>query len=261
MAYDPPADRPENIPPPTMEDANYGTPTRPVGDTGSVPAAEGSLIDSYKRVVLSPNVSVFEDEIPKASWSKTFIGIGMVMLITLVVGLIIFYGFAALLPDLYDPGRQLRVAEERLRDVGALDRFQWILDGSGFFLSVWGVILGVLVTPIFFFLGAGATYLSARILGGKEGNFMTHAYLLSLSYTPLRVASNLAALVPLVGGIASLAAFFYQLYLAGLSMQASQRMEPGKAMMAAFIPLIIGLVLGCVGIIFIASSLAAALAR
>jgi hypothetical protein len=44
-------------------------------------------------------------------------------------------------------------------------------------------------------------------------------------------------------------------------MQASQRMEPGKAMMAAFIPLIVGLVLGCVGIIFLATSLASALAR
>jgi hypothetical protein len=223
--------------------------------------APGSLVDSYKRVVLSPGVAVFEGEIPRASWNKTLLGVGIVMLATLAASLIVTYGFAALMPDIYDPARQLRTAEEQLRQVDALERFRPILDAVRFFSGGWGIAIALLATPVFFFLGAGATYIAARLFGGKGGDFMTHSYLLSLSYTPLRVISNLAALVPFVGGIVSLAQLFYQLYLAGLSMQASQRMEPGKAMMAAFVPFILALVLGCVGIVIAAFAFASTIVR
>src|SRR5688500_13556982 len=116
MAYEPPADRRESAPPPPRDDLGMGTPTRPVGqmpDVTGAPVGAGGLVDSYKRVVLSPGVAVFEDEIPRASWNKTLLGVGAVMLATLAASRIVTYGFAALLPDLYHPARKIRQAEEQ----------------------------------------------------------------------------------------------------------------------------------------------------
>jgi hypothetical protein len=246
VAYDPPGGSasPPEIPPPMREG---GEPTRPVGSIGA-PSTEKNLVESYRRTVLSPSVENFEEEIPRASWAKVFIGIGLVMAATLVAALTVRYLFAALLPDLYDPLRQVRETEARLREANLYEQFRWLPEAILAATSGGSIVVAVLSTPIFFFLGAGATYLAARIFGGRGGSFLTHSYLLSLSYAPLRVVSNLVGLVPVVSGIASLALFAYQLYLAGQSMQASQRMEPGKAMMAAFVPLILTLVLLCVGL-------------
>jgi site-specific recombinase len=99
-------------------------------------------------------------------------------------------------------------------------------------------------TFIGFFLGAGILWLAARMLGGTGSDFMTHSYLLSLSYTPTRVLGALLGIIPIIGWLIGLALVIYQLYLAGLAMQASQRMQPGRAQMAAFLPAIIGVVLG-----------------
>jgi hypothetical protein len=53
--------------------------------------------------------------------------------------------------------------------------------------------------------------------------------------------------------------FFYQLYCAGVAMQTSQRMAPGRAQMAAFLPSILGIVLTCLCAILAVFGLVAAI--
>ena len=268
MPYEPPEDGAGSVPAPMSPsppgDYGYGTPTKSVEDMGGAPGAStnaGGLVETYRRVVLSPSVEVFEDEIPRASWGKTLFGIGIVTATTIVVSAITFYGLGALFPDLYNPTRSIAEVEARLREANILEQWRWLLDLLGFLLGAGGILLSAALTPILFFVGAGALYISSRLFGGRGSDFMTHSYLLSISYTPLRAVSTLAGLVPIVSGFVSLALFLYQLYLAGVSMQASRRMEPGKAMMAAFVPLIALLLLMCVGIIALIAVLAPMIQR
>src|SRR5207253_9546373 len=101
-------------------------------------------------------------------------------------------------------------------------------------------------------------WLAARMFGGTNSNFMTHSYLLSLSYTPLRIIGSVIGIIPILGGLVAFAAGLYQLYSAGLAMQASQRMQPGRAQLAAWLPLVVGILLACLcGVILIFAAAAA----
>ena len=108
-----------------------------------------------------------------------------------------------------------------------------------------GAIVFGVATFLTFFLGAGTLFLTSKMFGGNGEGFMTHCYLLSLSYVPTRILTWLLAFVPCIGNIAPLVLTLYQVYCAGQSMRASQRLEPGKAMLAAFIPAIVMIVLIC----------------
>ncbi len=109
--------------------------------------------------------------------------------------------------------------------------------------------MGLIFTYVFFYAGAGIQYLVAKMLGGQGQGFGTHAYLDSLSYTPIKVVSTIVQIIPIIGSFIAIGLTLYQLYLQGLGLQASQRLPAGKAMLAAFTPLIVTLVLGCISVV------------
>lgn len=230
-------------PPPPPMGGPAGGPSFNVGSMGTVNQATlRDLFQSYMNAVMKPNVSTYEMEIPRASWLRTLVGVIAVDIVSFLIGLI-FAGLAY---------AQVNSALAQLHAQGIYqyDSFINLVAGGG---GVVATVLGLLLTPIGFFLGAGVLWLSARMFGGTNSDFMTHSYLLSLSYTPLRIISRVLGIIPILGALVSFVAFFYQLYSAGLSMQASQRMQPGRAQLAAFLPLIVCIVLGCLcGVILIA---------
>jgi len=219
-----------------------------VGSLGTVNQASlQDLFQSWMSALTKPSAATYEAEIPKASWLRTLIGVAVVTLVSFLINLI-FAGLAANSMNTY-------LNQLHAQGVYSMD---WVanLGGGG---GIVGAFLGLVFTACFFFLGAGILWLMARMFGGTNSNFMTHAYLLSISYTPLRVIAAIANIIPLVGGLISFAAFLYQLYSAGLAMQTSQRMQPGRAQLAAFLPLIVGIVLFCLCIILTIFGLAAAI--
>jgi hypothetical protein len=191
------------------------------------------MFQSWINALTKPNVMTYEQEIPRANWTSTLVGVGIVALLSALVALL-FAGASRAMLDQLTP--MLRQSDPNF-DPGQLG---WIYGASG----ATGFVSSLIGTFISFFLGAGVLWLAARLLGGTGSDFMTHSYLLSLSYTPTRVIATVLSIIPVIGGLVSLVLYFYQLYLAGLSMQASQRMQPGRAQMAAFLPTIIGIVLG-----------------
>lgn len=192
------------------------------------------LPQSYMNAVTKPNVGTFEAEIPNANIIKTLIGVAIVAVVSFIFNLL-FAGAAA---------ASLAPLTSQLEQSGANIDPAMLAGGTG----VGGALLGLVFTFIFFFVGAGVQFLVAKMLGGQGADFGTHAYLDSLSYTPLRVVSTVVAIIPVIGGLVGLLLLLYQLYLQGLGLQASQRLPAGKAMLAAFMPLIIGAVLGCLGV-------------
>jgi hypothetical protein len=192
-----------------------------------------SLFQSWLNALTKPNVTTYEAEIPRANWTSTLVGLAIVALVSALVALLSLGASRAML-DQFTPFLQ---QQDPNFDPNMLNQYY---GGTGIGAAVWAFI-GTFIT---FFLGAGVLWLAARMLGGTGSDFMTHSYLLSLSYTPTRVIAAVLGIIPVVGGLVGLVLYFYQLYLAGLSMQASQRMQSGRAQMAAFLPSIVGIVLG-----------------
>ena len=219
-----------------------GGPSFNVGGMGTVNQATlQDLFQSYMNALTKPNVSTYEMEIPKASWLRTWVGVIGVDIVSFLIGLI-FAGLAF---------AQVSSALAQLHAQGIYqyDSLVSFFAGGG---GVVTAVVGLIITPLRFFIGAGILWLAARMFGGTNSNFMTHSYLLSLSYTPLRIIGTVIGIIPILGALVSFAAFLYQLYSAGLAMQASQRMQPGRAQLAAFLPLIVGILLACLcGVILI----------
>jgi hypothetical protein len=195
-------------------------------------ASLSDLLQSYMNAVTKPSAATYEAEIPKASWLRTLIGVAAVAIISFIINLI-FAGAAA---STFAPLRQ------QLEQQGYTGPDPFVMSAGGGIAAAFWALIGTFIS---FFLGAGLLWLMARMFGGTGSDFMTHSYLLSISYTPLRIISTILSIIPVVGGLVALVAYLYQIYSAGLAMQASQRMQPGRAQIAAFLPTIIGIVLGC----------------
>jgi hypothetical protein len=235
--YTPPSGGGYTPPPPPP--GGY-TPPPPPPPSGPVSRPEGaggfdfqSMFQSWMNALTKPNVMTYEGEIPRANWTTTLVGLALVAIVSAIISLISL-GTSRAMMDQFLP--YLRQQDPNF-DPNTLG---WIYGGGGA-TGVIGALIGTFIT---FFLGAGVLWLAARMLGGTGSDFMTHSYLLSLSYTPTRVIAAVVGIIPVIGWIVSLVLYFYQLYLAGLSMQASQRMQSGRAQLAAFLPTIIGIVLG-----------------
>lgn len=188
------------------------------------------LLQSYIGAVRNPNAAFYESEMPKASWIKILVGTLAVAIVQILIGLI-FAGAAA---------AQLNSLRDQLAAQGRQLPFD-----PGIFMGASGAgsIASIVLTPLFFLIGAGLLFLVAKLLGGQGNDYMTHAYLLSLSYTPLRIIGAVVGIIPILGSIVSLVIAIYLLYSQGKSMEASQRLSPGRAQLAAFLPTIIGIVL------------------
>lgn len=225
--YTPPPPGGGYTPPPPPPGGGFAPPSRPEGG-GQLDFQ--ALIQSYINAVTKPNAATYEAEIPKADWTKILIGVAAVTVVNALIALIGIGAGMAFMDQFQDQlgGQEVPV------DVG-------MLGAVGVIGAVWALIL----TPILFFAGAGILWLTAKMFGGQNSDFMTHSYLLSLSYTPLRIAAGIIGIIPFVGDLIALVLGLYQLYSAGLAMQASQRMAPGRAMLAAFLPAIVGIVLLC----------------
>jgi hypothetical protein len=209
------------------------------------------LVQRWINALTKPNVATYEAEIPNANWTPVIIAVATVTIFNVVFRLLSALIFTSATNPFSSLGSQFGNSSSNANVSNLMSTL-----GGG--IGVGGALLAIITTPIAFFLGAGILWLSARIFGGTGSNFMTHSYLLSVSYAPTRIIAAVLSFIPvlgLIGGLLSL----YQLYLAGLSMQASQRMQPGKAQAAAFVPLAVLILLYCVCIIAFIGIIAAAL--
>ncbi|MFL5735138.1 MAG: hypothetical protein ACJ78Q_18435 [Chloroflexia bacterium] len=244
----------------------YATPGMAGATAGGQTGVQG-LIQSYINAITRPSPNTYAAELGNASWARVWIGIGVVALIGLL-GAVVSLGrnTSANLDQMVQQLRAQGFDEQRIQEIK--QNVQNVIDlarGGGPVGSVFG-------TVIFFFLGAGIMYLAARVLGGSGSGFMTHAYLLSLTYTPIKVVLGLVDL--LTGGMgASVASaglgcislllfvvlYGYLLYSQGLSMQVSQRLPAGRAQLAAFTPALTFLLLicfACLGLVLLIAGIA-----
>ena len=202
---------------------------------GSMGGAGGvdfqDLMQGYMGAVTTPNTAFYESQIPKANVIKLLIGLGIVVAVNVIVGLISAGAMAASMAPLRD----------QFRSQG-IDFDPTAMAGGG---GIIGALFTIVLTPLLFFIGSAIVYGLAKMLGGQGADFMTHSYLLSLSYVPLGVIASVLSIIPGIGGLVGLVALLYRQYSQGKSLEASQRMAPGRAQAAAFIPIGIVILFVC----------------
>lgn len=229
-------------PPPPPPAGGYGAPPPP-GGGGAGAMDFGHLPQSYINAVTKPSAATYEAEIPNAGIVKVLLGVLAVAIVSAIMGLLAAGAADATFDQLSSQlGGQV--------DPGTIQA----LRGSS--NPLWAFIRAFILPFITFFLGAGMLWLLSKMLGGQNSDFVTHSYLLSLSYVPTRIAAAILNIIPCIGQVVGIVLFLYQIYLAGLAMQASQRMQPGRAQMAAWLGVLIGLVLLCICVVGFAGLLA-----
>jgi hypothetical protein len=188
------------------------------------------LFQQYKNVVTKYDYTVYGPEIAKANRKDLMLGIGMTALIngifaflTTLLFTAAFGGFAG------------------LRGFGGFSDY---IGGSGITSAFLGLITGIIGTFISFFVGAYVTFWVARqFFKGQGTDFWTHAYLLSLSYAPLRSIGSILRIVPILGGIVGAILTLYQYYHTGLAIQAYHRTDTLNGQLSVWIPVIAGFIL------------------
>lgn len=207
-------------PPPPPQQAGGGMGGNQVNLSGINQAEVQGLIQKDLNIIKTPNVAVYEAEIPNANWRSIIISVVAVSVIDGILGLIAgFIGRAASTASVgYGAGTAV---------------------GNGIFGAILGFFGGLIGTPISFFVGAGLLFGMAKLFGGQGNDFMVHTYLLSLSWTPLRIARGVLNVIPVVGSWLGFIPALYQIYHAGLAIQAYHRLDQTKAQLAAWIPTLV----------------------
>jgi hypothetical protein len=111
--------------------------------------------------------------------------------------------------------------------------------------------LGIILTPISFYLTNTITYVGALIFGGK-GKFDSQTYLVSLFFVPLTFFSGLAGLlsvIPTIGiyitAVATLAVALYHLKLTVRTLKVVHGLSTARATGAILLPLLLLIIPVC----------------
>ena len=197
-----------------------------------VPAGMSHIWQKWINVTTKPGVASFNQELPTANWSDIWISL---------IGLGILTAITGAIAALY-----------------TVQTFT-IPQGNGTTTTVhipggvsWFTIIGV---PLGFFIGVAILFLVAKIFGGT-GTFLQQSYAMALFYVPIQAVTALLGLLPVLGGIASIALGIYEIILAVFAIAASQRLTAGKSVAVVLLPAAIVLFFTCAALVVFAAILA-----
>ncbi|MEP6775333.1 MAG: YIP1 family protein [Chloroflexota bacterium] len=193
------------------------------------------LFQQYRNVITKTDASVYGPEIAKANRKDIFLGVGMVALATGIFGFLTSLAFYSVVSGL-----------SGFSNFGGMGSFT-LFGGSAIGQAFGSLITGIIGTFITFFIGAYATFWVAKqFFKGQGTDFWTHAYLLSLSYAPLRTIGAVVSIIPILGGLVALVLRIYQYYHTGLAIQAYHRTDTMNGQLSVWIPVIAGIIVSVI---------------
>ncbi len=207
--------------------AYAGPPQQGGAYAGPPPARAGfdwrDLLARWRSVLYPPSVASFDEQKPAANWNTILIALA---LLGVVQGVFAFI-----------TGFEYHRANTPYPGVG----------------TIIGGIIGVFFA---FFIVAGIIYLLARALGGT-GSFLEHSWLLSLVFVPIQAVSDVAGVIPFLGGLVGALLGIYSVVLYVFATASAHRMTLGRATVAVLIPGIVLAALVLLLLIFAAAFLIA----
>ena len=163
-------------------------------------APSRNLFESYNRAVFAPSLLRYAAEVPHASWRRIWISLAV----------------AAVASSL----------------VTVIENLELVSDITETITGALGAAIGIVVS---FFIQALSLYGIAKLFGGKGRagsfrlDFLVHAYLVVLCFTPFSIAADVLLTLPGVGIYFSFILSLYQLYLFYLVVQVSRQLDSSSA--------------------------------
>jgi hypothetical protein len=184
------------------------------------------------NVTTRPGVASFAQELPTANWSDIWISL---------IGLGILSAITGAIAALYT------AQSFSIPQANGTTTVVHIPTGVS-----WFTIIGV---PLGFFIGVAILFLVAKIFGGT-GTFLQQSYAMALYYVPIQGVTALLGLLPILGGLASIALGIYEIVLSVFAIAASQRLSTGRSVAVVLLPAAIVLVFTCAAIVAFAAIIA-----
>lgn len=200
-----------------------------------VPAGMSHIWQKWINVTTKPGTASFAQELPTANWSDIWISL---------IGLGILSAITGAIAALYT------IQNIAIPQANGTTTVVHIPAGVSWFTIIW--------VPLGFFVGVAILFLVARIFGGT-GTFLQQSYAMALFYVPIQAVTALLGLLPVLGGIASIALGIYEIILAVFAIAASQRLTTGKSVAVVLLPAAIVLFFTCAALVVFAAILATTL--
>ena len=186
------------------------------------------IFQTWINVLTHPGEPVFvqEREKPYATLSTALLWI----VITAVVGSLLSWVRSLLFVGMGGMGVMLEQMQQANLPPEMRDMMQGLL-ANGLFTGLaggLGLVMTIILTPIFFLLGTGLFHLVARLLGGK-GDFGRFAYLTATYGAPIQLISALLGFVPLLGGCVGVLLGLYSLVLLFFAIKVEYSFSDGKS--------------------------------
>lgn len=240
---------PYSPPPPDYAYAAYGYGYGQGQQASPLPLGEaiGQLPGQYWKVLSKPGAATFAEEAGKAEWGIILIQLFALAIIGAILSTIQRATSAASTAALLNQLNANSGTSTTTTQTTALT----LSPAANFFISL-------AITLVFFFVAQGIYFGLAKAFGG-QGSFTAQAYSALLYQTPIGILSSLLALIPILGGLASIALGIYGIVLAVFMIQGVHRLSGGKASAVILIPLGVVVLLVCILAIAAFALLAAAI--
>jgi hypothetical protein len=197
-----------------------------------IPAGMSHIWQKWINVTTKPGVASFRQELPTANWSDIWISL---------IGLGILSAITGAIAALYT------IQNISIPQADGTTTTVHIPTGVSWFTIIW--------VPLGFFIGVAILFVVAKIFGGT-GTFLQQSYAMALFYVPIQAVTALLGLLPVLGGIASIALGIYEIILAVFAIAASQRLSTGKSVAVVLLPAAIVLFFACAALVVFAAILA-----
>ncbi len=189
-----------------------------------------TTLQSWINVLTHPGEATFAEEQtkPQANFTTAIIWMVITGLVSGIAGWLSFtlLGGAGGMLAMIDQMNLPPEVAEQMRQVFA----SGVMGGAGF--------SAIIMTPLFFFIGAAILYLIGRVLGGS-GDLGRYSYLLASFQAPIGIISALLNLVPLLGGCLGAILAIYSLVLTYFATKVGLNLSSGKAIAVILIPVVL----------------------
>jgi len=192
------------------------------------------MLNASRTILLRPSVATFEE------YERDDLGWALIYILIAAVAAAILRAIGATLQRAALE-QQIGNLEQQFGNSPMLPLMRSLMGGGGL---VFTLVFTLFAAVIGFFIGVGIIYLLGRAFGGT-GTFGEMAYDISLYSAPITVLSALLGIIPIVGGLATLALGIYQIYLYWLSVQAGMNLPGNKALWVILIPILVVVLLCC----------------
>ena len=198
-----------------------------------------ATLQTWINVLTHPSEATFVEEQhkPQANFTTAIIWMVITGVVAGIMGWLsftLFFGSGNGFLTMLDQMNLPREVDQQMRQMLSGGMMGMMAGGSAF--------SSIIMTPIFFLIGASLFYLIGRLFGGS-GDLGRYAYLLASFQAPIGIIGAILGLIPVAGSCLSLILSIYGLVLTYFATKVELNLTSGRAIAVILTPVIVFFVL------------------